>query len=189
LKGFYEEINKLAKGRSMIAATDLVVEQANEIVRDAKTMIKGDTYLDRVKEFVPAGDNPVFPDVLWVARTIQQSVERFQTQLKKRDQELANLIRRGRTISAAVELVLQGDEVPSKESVEEMVDGPVDDACFSGDYSTGQYFDFERLDRRDLNKYLSGEEGFTHQRSNNDSAADGTDEPEDDDDAPEEEEA
>jgi hypothetical protein len=68
LSGFYDEVDKLAKGRTMIEATPLIVQQANDIVLDAKAIVEGDTYLDRVKEFVPAGNNPVYPDVLvpWI---------------------------------------------------------------------------------------------------------------------------
>ena len=81
LSGFYAEVDKLAKGKTLVPATDLIVEQANNIVRDAKTLIEGDPYLDRIKEFVPAGDNPVYPDVLLTARVVQQAVGRYQRQL------------------------------------------------------------------------------------------------------------
>jgi len=55
-------------------ATPLIVEQVNDIIRDAKSIIEGDPYLDRVKEFVPAGNNPTYPDVLLVARSVQTSM-------------------------------------------------------------------------------------------------------------------
>ena len=46
--GFYEEVDKLAKGKALVEATDLIVEHANAIVQDAKALIQGDSYLDRV---------------------------------------------------------------------------------------------------------------------------------------------
>ena len=51
--GFYDETNKLAKGKTLIEATPLFVDQANDIIRDAKDIVKNDIYLDRIKEFVP----------------------------------------------------------------------------------------------------------------------------------------
>lgn len=71
-EGFYDEIDKLAKGKALFAATDLAVQQVNDIIRDAKAIIEGDPHLNRVKEFVPAGDNPVYPDILLATRAVQQ---------------------------------------------------------------------------------------------------------------------
>jgi hypothetical protein len=56
--------------------TDLAVAQANDTIRDAKKIIKKDVYLDRIKEFVPAGDNPVYPDVLVIIRSVRDSLDR-----------------------------------------------------------------------------------------------------------------
>ena len=36
LAGFYDEVDKLAKGKSLVEATDMIVEGANNIIRDAK---------------------------------------------------------------------------------------------------------------------------------------------------------
>src|ERR1700722_2368019 len=47
--GFYVEIDKLAKGKALIEATDLAVKHVNEIIRDAKSVVKKDLYLDRIK--------------------------------------------------------------------------------------------------------------------------------------------
>jgi hypothetical protein len=77
LDGFYKEVDKLAKGKALFPATDMIVEGTNSIIRDAKDIIDGDVYVDRLKEFVPAGDNPVYPDILMAARTIQQAATRF----------------------------------------------------------------------------------------------------------------
>src|SRR5258708_6722087 len=76
LAGFYEEIDKLAKGKALLEVTPLVLEEANQIIRDAKAIITEDTYLDRTKEFVAAGNNPVYPDVVVALRTVRQALER-----------------------------------------------------------------------------------------------------------------
>src|ERR1700737_3050955 len=80
LHGFYDEIDKLTKSKALVEATDLVVQQSNYIIQDAKELIQGDVHLDRVKEFVPAGTNPEYRDVLLVLRAIQQSLARCETQ-------------------------------------------------------------------------------------------------------------
>ncbi len=73
---------KLAKGKSMLEATHLAVQEANQIIRDAKTIIAGDPYLDRVKEFVPAGENPVYPDILDSVRNVVQALERAESRFE-----------------------------------------------------------------------------------------------------------
>jgi len=157
LKGFYAEIDKLTKGKALMPVTDLVVERTNEIVRDAKAIVEGDTYLDRVKEFVPAGDNPVYPDVLMTARTVMESLERFKSRLEATEKQIAKLFREARTIQAAAQLYLDNDFVPSKEQVKAVLGGKfISDTWFSTDEtSEEESFDFERLDRCRLEEYFS----------------------------------
>jgi hypothetical protein len=160
LSGFYQEIDKLAKGKGMLEATELVIDQANDIVRDAKGLIKGDTYLDLVKEFVPAGDNQVYSDVLVKLRTVQQAVSRCEPEIKNHEMRLGRALRETNTISGALHLHLDGNQIPSKEEVEESLDGEtLADSWFYEGEDGGEYFDFDLLDRRDLEKYfLSGRE-------------------------------
>jgi len=73
-EGFYDEINKLAKGKTLVEATPLFVDQANDIIRDAKDIVTSDVYLDRIKEFAPAGNNPVYPEILVAVRAVRQSL-------------------------------------------------------------------------------------------------------------------
>jgi hypothetical protein len=157
LKGFYSEIDKLTKGKTLIPVTDLVVERINEIVRDAKAIVEGDTYLDRVKEFVPAGDNPVYPDVLMTARTIMESLERFKSRIEAIEKGIAKLIREAKTIQVAAQLYLDNNFIPSKEQVKEVLGGKfVSDAWFLTDETSGEEsFDFDRLDRCRLEEYFS----------------------------------
>jgi hypothetical protein len=162
LRGFYQEIDKLAKGKTLLVVTDLVVEQANAIIRDAKTLIQGDPYLDRVKEFVPAGDNPVYPDVLLVARTVQQSLQRNERGLSPRSAAANSRLLEAQTICVALECFLEEEEEEeeeeryvSKEQVEERLDDSIEDDWFK-EYDDGnEYFDFDRLDRLNLQSYLS----------------------------------
>lgn len=93
------------------------------MIRDAKSIVEGDTYLDRVKEFVPAGNNPVYPDVLVTMRTLQQSLERCETQLHQEQERLGALLGEARTIHAALQSWQEDEEsTPSKEDILALLD-------------------------------------------------------------------
>jgi len=159
LVGFYEEVDKLAKGRSLLEATTLIVDQANDIIRDAKGIVDGDPYLDRIKEFVPAGTNPVYPDVLLVARSVQQCLGRAAKQLSDRDKRVTKMRREARTICAALKFVAEQNEHPSKEDVESVLGAkPPDDWFFQSDGDDNDFFDFERLDRVGVERSIAGSE-------------------------------
>jgi len=184
LSGFYQEIDKLAKGKTLVPVTDLVVQQANEIISDAKAFITGDIYLDRLKTFVPAGDNPVYPDVLLGMRTIRQSLERAQTNSNGLQREVQNLLSEATTISAALEFFIEQGNSPLKENVEDILEGSaVSGAWFYEAEDGEEYFDFERLDRYNLEGYLQGNEGKLKPRE-----AEGTESDSEDDVSPAREE-
>ena len=82
LAGVYSEVDKLTKGKSLVPTSDLLVEVVNSLISDAKALVYRDTYLDRLKTFVPAGDNPRYPDVLVALRILQQTLTRFQSMLE-----------------------------------------------------------------------------------------------------------
>jgi hypothetical protein len=156
LVGFYNEVDKLAKGRSLLEATSLIVEQANDIIRDAKGIVDGDPYLDRIKEFVPAGNNPVYPDVLLVARSVQQCLGRVEKQLADREKRATKMRREARTIAAALRFFANHSVQPSKEDVESLLGAkPVDDWFFQSN-DDNYYFDLERLDRVGVERSIAG---------------------------------
>jgi hypothetical protein len=158
LGGFYNEVDKLAKGKSMIEATPLIVEEANDIIRDAKEMIKGDVFLDRVKQFVPAGTNPVYPDVLVVARIVQSALERAKAPLEDREKHLHRLCREGRTIAAALTLLIEKGDYPSIDDVRAELDAsPIESWFFEADDGES-YFNVERLDRVGVQRALAEQE-------------------------------
>ena len=157
LNGFYEEINKLAKGKALLEVTPLMLGQANDIIRDSKGLIEGDTYLDRIKEFVPAGNNPLYPDVLVILRAIQQGVGRYGANLAQDEKRIKETLAVARTIVTALELHLGGVACPTKDQVQENIAvGPVADSCFYFDHGAFVgLFDFSRLDRADPGQRLS----------------------------------
>lgn len=157
LDGFYQEIDKLTKGRALLPVTPLMVEQANDIIRDAKEVVTDDPYLDRIKEFVPAGDNPLYPDVLVVMRGVRESLRRREGQLQGRRSHFDYVLTEARTISIALRLNAEnGEEVVLKEDVEEQLgESEIANAWFLEDENGNESFDFDDLDTRDLDSYLS----------------------------------
>lgn len=119
LTGLYEEVDKLTKGRSILPTTDLFVALTNNLVSDAKTLVFRDTYLDRVTEFVPAGDNPSFPDILVTLRVVQQSLKRFETMLKSESTKHASAVLELRIIKSALQLAKIEEEGTSEDESED----------------------------------------------------------------------
>jgi len=128
LRGLYEEVDKLTKGKSVVPPSDLLVEVVNAQIADAKALIFRDAYLDRLKSFVPAGDNPSYPDLLLSLRILQQTSERFTSMLEVETQRHFSTGSELLTIVAALRIAEQ-DEVDSHNEVndEEGSDTPEDD--------------------------------------------------------------
>jgi len=78
LGGLYQELDKIYRKAPGEQVSDLTVENVNNLIRDTKEIINEDPYIDRVKEFVPAGDNPEYRDVIIVLRQLMQGLNRFK---------------------------------------------------------------------------------------------------------------
>jgi hypothetical protein len=150
--GFYDEMDKLAKGKSMLPVTDLMVEQANDIIRDSKALISGDSFLGRVKEFVPAGDNPVFPDVVVHLRTIRLALQRYESTLKEERERAIKVLWEAKTVRAGVTAYLSEQEWPHLSAMKRRMEDPDMVSRRWLDYSedAGQFFAFDRFASTDL---------------------------------------
>lgn len=143
--GFYEEIDKLAKGKSMLEVTDRALEETNSIISDAKRIVGSDPYLGRTHEFVAAGNNPVYPDVLFALRAVLQSLDHFRA--KKAEETKVNIEILGElnTILAALEILSEGEESASKDDLSRrMGQAPSPKWMFSQGFNDSR-FNFERL--------------------------------------------
>lgn len=109
LRGLYEEVDKLTKGKSVVPPSDLLVEVVNTQIADAKTLIFRDIYLDRLRTFVPAGDNPSYPDLLLSLRILQQTSERFTLMLEVETQKHSSTGSALQTIAAALRVAEQDE--------------------------------------------------------------------------------
>jgi uncharacterized membrane protein YqiK len=156
LQAYYQEIEKLTKGKTLVPATDLIVQRCNEIIEDAKAIVQHDLYLDRVKQFISAGDNPVYPDVLITARTVLESIARSKAKFQTEQKRISALLQEARTIGVATRLYLQNDGVPSREDVEAHIDKKdLSESWFSEDKNGTETFDFDRLDDCSIESYFS----------------------------------
>jgi hypothetical protein len=128
LRGLYEEVDKLTKGKSVVPPSDLLVEVVNTQIADTKALIFRDPYLDRLKSFVPAGDNPSYPDILLSLRILQQTSERFTAMLAAEVQRHSFIATELQTIAAALGVAEQ-DEIGfhEKDDDEEEADTAEDD--------------------------------------------------------------
>jgi len=92
LNGLYQEIDKIYKKAPEEPISDLTVENVNNLIKDTKEIVKDDPYIDRVKEFVPAGDNPEYRDVIIVLRQLRQGLDRFKQIYFSHYENLSDLV-------------------------------------------------------------------------------------------------
>lgn len=109
--GLYEEIEKLCKKAPAESLTDLALQQINDVIRDTKEMVTADIYVQRLNEFVAAGDNPELRDALMVLRQIRTGLERFQVHLNEEIEKATSKRDEALFVSLGVQLDLQGEAV------------------------------------------------------------------------------
>ncbi|MEP6496097.1 MAG: hypothetical protein ABJF01_25705 [bacterium] len=160
LSGFYEEIDKLAKGKALLEVTPLVLAETNQTIRDAKAMVAKDPFLDRVREFVPAGNNPVYPDVVVALRTVRQSLDRAGARLAEILTEAQAKLSEAVTFALALDFAVAEAAEPSLTDVKSHPRRQRRDlsaSWFTRDDSGPDYrhFDIERFDQvADIERYL-----------------------------------
>lgn len=104
LQGLYGEVDKLTKGKSLMPTSDLLVDLVNSLISDAKELVYRDIYLSRLKTFVPAGNNPIYPDVLVALRILEQSLQRFNYLLEAETSKHADIGNELVTILSALQV-------------------------------------------------------------------------------------
>jgi hypothetical protein len=91
LDGLYEELDKIYKKAPEEQISNLTLDNVNNLIKDTKQMIEEDPYIDRIKEFVPAGDNPEYRDVIMVLRQLRQGMDRFKRSYFREHESLSDL--------------------------------------------------------------------------------------------------
>lgn len=82
LKGYYAEMDKLAKKAPADQVTELALRRVNELIKQCKELLQGDPFIDSIDLFVAAGERPEHRDVLLVLRDLQQGIERWERELR-----------------------------------------------------------------------------------------------------------
>jgi hypothetical protein len=149
--GLYDEIDKLAKKAPAEPVTDLVLTQMNQVIRETKELVVDDPYVQRLQEFVAAGDNPQHRDAVVVLRQVRQGLERFHKKLDPLTTKLNNRLSESQGIEKALQLYLDGHDSILIEELES------DGRYISSSLTTNNYpkeFDFSKLDKITLATYF-----------------------------------
>jgi len=155
--GLYEEVDKLSKKAPAEPVTTLVLSQVNDVIRETKQLAEDDSYIQRLNEFVAAGDNPEHRDVVVVLRQIRQGLQRLEQNLKASISELSSKRAEARLIYTALTIFAEGESDIGKEDFEEYDLQLPANWSVAGEYGE-YYFNFEKLDRLDLTTHFLGAE-------------------------------
>jgi len=157
LRTFYSEMNNIAKGKAMslIPVAELMVTQINDAIADAKKLVEGDVYLDRVKPFISAGNPPGYPEVLLVAKTVEEVLVRHGRDFDARLKGIEQKQHEAATVQAGLECAMENIEYAvSAREVEERLDDP-DPRWITTDDQDDEVFDLDRLDALDISAYFA----------------------------------
>jgi hypothetical protein len=153
--GLYDEADKLSKKAPAETASDLMLEQVNDIIRETRELLQEDVHVQRLKEFVPAGNNPQLRDVVVVLRQIRQGMDRFRTKLTDFEGKASSLISQADTVILAIEYQLANEDAIEKKQVDDLL-GYAPGSWFK--YIMGdEVFNFEKFDRTNIAKYFEVE--------------------------------
>jgi len=158
LQTFYSEMNNIAKGKAMslIPVAELMVTQINEAIGDAKRLIEGDVYLDRVKPFISAGNPPGYPEVLLVAKTVEEVLVRHDRDFDARLQAIQQKLSEATTVEASLECAIENIEYAvSPDQIEERLEYAPDPSWLTEDNDGNELFDLDRLDALDIRAYFA----------------------------------
>jgi hypothetical protein len=103
LDGIYFELDKIYKKAPEEQISALTVDIVNQVISDAKEVIDNDPYIDRVKQFVPAGDNPEYRDVIMVLKQVRQGLDRFKKSYMPGHKSLSELVEELESLKAEEE--------------------------------------------------------------------------------------
>lgn len=156
-KGLYDEIDKLSKKAPSERVTDILLEDINEVIKDTKDLVEGDRYIQRIKQFVAAGDNPEHRDAIVVMKNIRQGLDRFKTKLTPLIKQIDEHLVVANSIAKALHLRIADHEYVTKNDLE-IYDMKIPSGWGTYDIlSTSQTFNFEKLNKIDIDKYFEVE--------------------------------
>jgi gamma-glutamylcysteine synthetase len=149
--GLYEEVDKLSKKAPAELVTDLALQQINDVIRETKELIKEDAYVQRLNEFVAAGDNPELRDSLMVLRQLLQGLDRFQNQLAEDTKKAIAKRNEARFVALGLTLIEEGEDI-DRQSLKTYEHGEtIFDYWMTRD---GRQFDVETVYGTDLTRHF-----------------------------------
>ncbi len=151
-EGLYEELDKLSKKSPIEPVTNLIVEEVNEVIIGVKNIIKDDPFIDRIKQFVAAGDNPETRDVLIILKNVRQGVIRYKPNLASLKTNITEKIHEARLLWDCLSSFLQDDE---ELTIDEADYGKEFSYWFNNQFP--KYFSFEKLANADIQAHFDYE--------------------------------
>lgn len=148
--GLYEETDKLSKKAPAEQITDLLLEQVNQVIGETKELIAEDPYVQRMKPFVAAGDNPEHRDVVVVLRMVLQALERFRKYIEDERPTRNKAWREAVVLQHATAEYVRSGAVLTKGHIKSEYTRHAEDWFLD----VTDAFDFERLDETSLKEYF-----------------------------------
>jgi hypothetical protein len=148
--GLYDEIDKLAKKAPAEPVTDLVLNQMNDVIKETKELVIDDSYIQRLQEFVAAGDNPQHRDSVVVLRQIRQGLDRFQEKLDDLISKLNWKCTQAKDLEKGLQHYVDGNESISAQYSQNY---DIQLPSSLGNYTEEGGFDFSQVDKF-INTYV-----------------------------------
>lgn len=147
----YEEMDKLSKKAPAEQVTTLVLGEVNNFLAQVKALGKGDAFIQRLKEFVAAGEPPENRDVVLVLKLALQGLKRIGDSLSSLLSSASSRVREARAVLLALDYYLQHGQVPDRNAFQ------VNHLELPDAWELAYKFDFARLDRTDIGSYFDQE--------------------------------
>ena len=149
-QGLYEETDKLCKKAPGEQVTELLLEQVNQVIGETKGLIKDDAYVQRMNQFVPAGDRPEHRDVVVILRMVLQALKRFESHLQKAKPEAERRLNEAKVLEYATQKYQEEGVTLTKDDLNPSFVKAAE-GWFVGDDET---FDFDDFDRTVFKEYF-----------------------------------
>ncbi len=146
--GLYEELDKLTKKSPVEAVTDFVLSQLNDVIRETKRLVADDSYVQKLNEAVPAGDNPEQRDAIVMLRQARQGLERHQGRIEPRIKIVRARLNEVDLLETAVETFLMDGSSIKRADFDRFSSGYTFAEWFYSNFP--REFDFQRLDSTDI---------------------------------------
>lgn len=147
----YEEMDKLSKKAPAEEVTTLALEEVNNFLAQAKVLGKDDPFIQRLNEFVPAGELPENRDVVFVLKLALEGLKRVKETLSSLLRATSERVREARAVLLALDYYLQHGQVPDRDAFE------ANHSELPDEWERGDRFDFARLDGIDIKSYFAEE--------------------------------